>query len=29
VLWLGTELTNGKQATFQRLADVLEPVYGS
>jgi hypothetical protein len=28
-LWLGTELTNGKQAAFQRLADVLEPVYGS
>jgi len=27
VLWLGTELTNGKQAAFQRLADVLEPVH--
>jgi hypothetical protein len=27
VLWLGTELTNGKQAAFQRLAEVLEPVY--
>jgi hypothetical protein len=24
VLWLGGELTNGKQAAFQRLADVLE-----
>src|SRR3989449_9957643 len=27
VLWLGTELTNGKQAAFQRLAAVLEPVH--
>lgn len=27
VLWLGTELTNGKQAVFQRLADELEPVH--
>jgi hypothetical protein len=27
VLWLGGELTNGKQAAFQRLADVLEPVH--
>jgi len=27
VLWLGTELANGKQAAFQRLADVLEPVH--
>ena len=27
VLWLGTELTNGKQAAFQRLAEVLEPVH--
>ena len=27
VLWLETELTNGKQAAFQRLADVLEPVH--
>jgi hypothetical protein len=27
VLWLGTELTNGKQAAFQRLADALEPVH--
>jgi hypothetical protein len=27
VLWLGTELTNGKKAAFQRLADVLEPVH--
>ena len=27
VLCLGTELTNGKQAAFQRLADVLEPVH--
>jgi len=27
VLWLGTELTNGKQAAFQRLADMLEPVH--
>src|SRR6266436_8301216 len=27
VLWLGTELSNGKQAAFQRLADVLEPVH--
>jgi len=27
VLWLGTELTNGKQAAFQRLAHVLEPVH--
>src|SRR5260370_37571386 len=27
VLWLGTELTKGKQAAFQRLADVLEPVH--
>jgi hypothetical protein len=27
VLWLGTELTNGKQAGFQRLAHVLEPVH--
>src|SRR5260370_2172614 len=27
VLWLGTELTNGKRAAFQRLADVLEPVH--
>ena len=27
VLWLGTELTNGKQAAFQRLADLLEPVH--
>jgi hypothetical protein len=27
VLWLGTEFTNGKQAAFQRLADVLEPVH--
>ena len=24
VLWLGTELTNGKQAAFQHLADALE-----
>ena len=27
VLWLGAELTNGKHAFFQRLADVLEPVH--
>jgi len=27
VLWLGTELTNGKKDAFQRLADVLEPVH--
>lgn len=27
VLWLGTELTNGKKAVFQRLADLLEPVH--
>jgi hypothetical protein len=27
VLWLGTELADGKQAAFQRLADVLEPVH--
>jgi len=27
VLWLGTELTNGKQAGFQRLAEALEPVH--
>jgi len=27
VLWLGTELIHGKQAAFQRLADVLEPVH--
>ena len=27
VLWLGNELTNGKQAAFQRLADLLEPVH--
>jgi hypothetical protein len=27
VLWLGTELTNGKKAAFQGLADVLEPVH--
>jgi len=27
VLWLGTELTNGKQAAFQCLAEVLEPVH--
>ena len=27
VLWLGTELTDGKQAAFQRLAHVLEPVH--
>jgi hypothetical protein len=27
VLWLGTELTNGKQAAFQRLADALEWVH--
>jgi hypothetical protein len=27
VLWFGTELTNGKQAAFRRLADVLEPVH--
>ena len=27
VLWLGTELANGKQAAFQRLADVLDPVH--
>jgi hypothetical protein len=27
VLWLGTELTNGKQAAFQRLAEALEPVH--
>lgn len=27
VLWLGSELTNGKQSAFQRLADVLEPVH--
>jgi len=27
VLWLGTELTNGKQAAFQRLADVLAAVH--
>jgi len=27
VLWLGTELTNGKHTAFQRLADVLEPVH--
>ena len=27
MLWLGTELTNGKKATFQRLADLLEPVH--
>ena len=27
VLWLGSELTNGKKAAFQRLADVLEPVH--
>jgi hypothetical protein len=27
VLWLGTELTNGKQAAFQRLGHVLEPVH--
>ena len=27
VLWLGTELANGKQAAFQRLADTLEWVH--
>ena len=27
VLWLGSELTSGKQAAFQRLADRLEPVH--
>src|SRR5467141_3919509 len=27
VLWLGSELTGGKQAAFQRLADLLEPVH--
>jgi len=27
VLWLGSELTSGKQAAFQRLADLLEPVH--
>src|SRR5712675_2457046 len=27
VLWFGSELTMGKQAAFQRLADVLEPVH--
>ena len=27
VLSLGTELTNGKQASFQRLADALESVH--
>jgi hypothetical protein len=27
VLWFGSELTNGKQAAFRRLADVLEPVH--
>lgn len=27
VLWLGTELTHGKQAAFQRLADTLEPLH--
>ena len=27
VLWLGTELTDGKQAVFRHLAGVLEPVY--
>ena len=27
VLWLGNELTSGKQAAFQRLADMLEPVH--
>ena len=27
VLWLGTELTNGKHAAFQRLAAALEPVH--
>ena len=27
VLWLGTQLTNGKQAAFQRLADTLEWVH--
>ena len=26
-LWLGSELTNGKQAAFQRLADAIEPVH--
>src|SRR5258708_19788789 len=25
VLWLGSELPSGKQAAFQRLADLLEP----
>jgi hypothetical protein len=27
VSWLGAELTNGRHALFQRLADVLEPVH--
>ena len=27
VLWLGSELTSGKQTAFQRLADLLEPVH--
>jgi hypothetical protein len=27
VLWLGSELTSGKQAAFQRVADLLEPVH--
>ena len=27
VLWLGSELTNGKQAAFQHLGDLLEPVH--
>ena len=27
VLWFGSELIKGKQAAFQRLADVLEPVH--
>jgi hypothetical protein len=27
VLWLGTDLTNGKPAAFHRLAEVLEPVH--
>jgi len=26
-LWLGNELTNGKQTAFRRLADAIEPVH--